>query len=74
MKVGLKMNVLEKKPAENTEAAAAMRKPTISALSEEGWIAVETILEEKVRRDLIFDLRKAGAEGIIEYPWNKVIP
>jgi len=74
MKVGLKMNVLEGNLQKILKLLPAMRKPTISALSEDGWVAVETILEEKVARDLIFKLRAAGAEGIIEYPLNKVIP
>ena len=51
----------------------ALRKPTISPLSEEGWVAVETIIEDKVVREIIPDLRNNGAEGIIEYPLNKVV-
>ena len=73
-KVGVKMNV----PAISLETLTALlpslRKPTVSKLSEEGWYAVETILDEKVFRSLVPRLKEAGAEGIIEYPLNKVIP
>jgi ATP phosphoribosyltransferase len=51
----------------------AMKKPTISNLTDEGWTAVETIIDEKVVRKIIPQLKKAGATGIIEYPLNKVI-
>ena len=51
----------------------ALRKPTISNLSSDGWVAVETIVDEKIIRGLIPKLKNAGAEGIIEYSLNKVI-
>ena len=51
----------------------ALKKPTISSLSAEGWYAIETIIDERVVRVLIPELKKAGAQGIIEYPLNKVI-
>jgi len=51
----------------------AMRRPTISGLSVAGWSAIETIIDEKQVRELIPKLKQAGAEGIIEYPLNKVI-
>jgi ATP phosphoribosyltransferase len=51
----------------------ALKNPTLSPLSDDGWVAVETVIEEKVVRDLIPKLRRAGAEGIVEYPLNKVI-
>jgi ATP phosphoribosyltransferase len=51
----------------------ALRNPTISHLSLEGWVAVETIIDEHVVRELIPALKAAGAEGIIEYPLNKVV-
>ncbi|MGE5197611.1 MAG: ATP phosphoribosyltransferase [Deltaproteobacteria bacterium] len=72
-KVGLKMNV--RKPDINKVIALlpALKKPTISNLSEGSWAAVETIIDERVVRTLIPLLKKAGAEGIIEYPLNKVI-
>ncbi|MBU1124513.1 MAG: ATP phosphoribosyltransferase, partial [Candidatus Omnitrophica bacterium] len=51
----------------------ALKQPTISSLSSDGWYAVETIIDERVVRTLIPGLKRAGAEGIIEYPLNKVI-
>jgi ATP phosphoribosyltransferase len=55
------------------QSLPALRNPTISKLSLEGWVAVETIIDEKVVRELIPKLKAAGAEGIIEYPLNKVV-
>jgi len=72
-KVGLKMNVSTKNLKKVLGILPAMRRPTISNLSVPGWVAVETIIDEKRVRDLIPRLKKAGAEGIIEYPLNKVI-
>ncbi|MDD5653846.1 MAG: ATP phosphoribosyltransferase [Candidatus Omnitrophica bacterium] len=72
-KVGLKMNV---KKADLKKVAAilpALRKPTVSNLSEDGWYAIETIIDENVVRILIPELKKSGAVGIIEYPLNKLI-
>jgi ATP phosphoribosyltransferase len=51
----------------------ALKKPTISGLSDDGWFAIETIIDERIVRQIIPGLKKAGAEGIIEYPLNKVI-
>lgn len=51
----------------------ALKKPTLSPLSDDEWLAAEIILEEKVARDLIPKLHRAGAEGLVEYPLNKVI-
>ena len=51
----------------------ALKKPTISGLSDDGWFAIETIIDEKIVRELIPGLKAAGAQGIIEYPLNKVI-
>ncbi len=72
-KVGLKMNVKKADLKKVIALLPALKKPTISGLSEEGWVAVETIIDEKVVRILIPRLKKAGAQGIIEYPLNKVI-
>jgi len=73
-KVGLKMNV----SSENLEAVLkllpAMKEPTVSSLIHGGWHAVETVADEKQVRDLIPRLKRAGAQDIIEYPLNKVIP
>jgi ATP phosphoribosyltransferase len=72
-KVGLKMNIAEKDLAALLKSLPALRNPTISHLSQPGWIAVETIIDEHVVRELIPRLKEAGAEGIIEYPLNKVV-
>ena len=72
-KVGLKMNVAQKNLASLLKALPALRNPTISHLSQEGWVAVETIIDEPVVREIIPALKAAGAEGIIEYPLNKVV-
>jgi len=72
-KVGLKMNAPEAKLQEILTALPALRDPTISRLSKGGWVALETVVDEKVVREIVPALRAAGAEGIIEYPLNKVI-
>lgn len=72
-KVGLKMNIAEKNVAKLLKSLPALRNPTISNLSTSGWVAVETIIDEHVVRDIIPQLKAAGAEGIIEYPLNKVV-
>lgn len=73
-KVGLKMNVPRAKLSAVLQQLPALRNPTISPLAQEDWVAVETIIDERVVREIIPQLRAAGAEGIIEYPLNKVIP
>jgi len=72
-KVGLKMNVRKGNIEKVIALLPALKKPTISGLAEEEWCAVETVIDEKVVRTLIPQLKNAGAEGIIEYPLNKVI-
>ncbi len=72
-KVGLKMNVSKHNLSKVIACLPALKTPTISNLSQDGWVAIETIIDEKVVRVLIPELKKAGAEGIIEYPLNKVI-
>src|SRR5438874_9244692 len=72
-KVGLKMNIAEKNLAKLLKSLPALRNPTVSKLSQPGWVAVETIIDEHVVRELIPQLKSAGAEGIIEYPLNKVV-
>src|SRR5881394_2045251 len=72
-KVGLKMNIDEKNLRNLLQSLPSLRNPTISNLSQRGWVAVETIIDEHVVRDLIPKLKAAGAEGIIEYPLNKVV-
>jgi ATP phosphoribosyltransferase len=72
-KVGLKMNIEQARLASLLEQLPALRRPTISSLSQPGWVAVETIIDEHVVREIIPQLKAAGAEGIIEYPLNKVV-
>ncbi|HNQ51390.1 MAG TPA: ATP phosphoribosyltransferase [Candidatus Omnitrophota bacterium] len=71
--VGVKMNVRKKDLDRVIGLLPALKEPTVSSLSSTGWFAVETVIDEKVVRTLIPALRKNGAEGIIEYPLNKVI-
>ena len=72
-KVGLKMNLRQKDLDSLLKTLPALRNPTVSNLSLPGWVAVETIIDEQVVRELIPRLKAAGAEGIIEYPLNKVV-
>ncbi|MBI5395785.1 MAG: ATP phosphoribosyltransferase [Verrucomicrobia bacterium] len=72
-KVGLKMNIQRKQLARLLRELPALRNPTISTLSQRGWVAVETIIDESVVREIIPQLKEIGAEGIIEYPLNKVV-
>lgn len=72
-KVGLKMNVMKTDLKAVLALLPAMKKPTISNLSDPEWVDVDTIIDETVVRYLIPKLKKAGAQGIIEYPLNKVI-
>ena len=72
-KVGLKMNIQEKHVARLLKSLPALRRPTIANLSQKGWVAVETIIDQHIVRELIPQLKTAGAEGIIEYPLNKVV-
>lgn len=71
--VGLKMNLPEERLKNLLEALPALRNPTVSPLAQAGWVAVETIIEEKVVREILPQLKDLGAEGIIEYPLNKVV-
>ena len=72
-KVGLKMNLEASKLPELISRLPALRNPTVSSLSQSGWVAIETVIDEKVVRELIPELKQLGAEGIIEYPLNKVV-
>ena len=72
-KVGVKMNVREQDLKKILALLPALKEPTVSGLSDKGWFAVETIIDEKVVRILIPQLKDAGAQGIIEYPLNKVV-
>lgn len=72
-KVGLKMNAQKKDLKAVLALLPALKKPTIANLTDPDWVDVETIIDEKTVRHLIPKLKKAGAQGIIEYPLNKVI-
>ena len=72
-KVGLKMNLPAAALDGLVEALQSLRRPTISHLAEEGWLAVETVIDESAVRDIIPRLKSLGAEGIIEYPLNKLV-
>jgi len=71
--VGLKMNVPVDKLDEIMGILPALKTPTLSPLTDKAWMAAEIIVEEKVSRDLIPKLKRAGAEGLVEYPLNKVV-
>ncbi len=72
-KVGLKLNLPESALDAVLERLPSLRRPTVAKLTEEGWLALETVICEKVARNLIPDLKDLGAEGIIEYPLNKIV-
>jgi len=73
-KVGLKMNVRQADLSKVLDLLPAEKSPTISSLADRDFVAVEVVLEERQERELVPDLRRAGASGIITYPLNKVIP
>lgn len=72
-KVGLKMNVPKSRLDAVTRLLPSLHTPTISNLYDQDWVAVEVIIDEKTVRDIIPELKRAGAQGIVEYPLNKVI-
>ncbi len=72
-RVGLMLNVRRVDLAAVLGLLPALQRPTISALSDDEWAAVNTIIEEKTVRDLIPRLKGAGAQGIVEYPLNKIV-
>ena len=72
-RVGLMLNVRVEDLDAILAVLPALRNPTISHLSDEGWLAVNTILEENVVRRIIPRLKEAGAEGIVEFPLNKIV-
>ena len=71
--VGLKMNVKRADLAAVTALLPALQNPTISPLADEEWVAIEVMIEEHTIRQLIPALKRAGAQGLVEYPLNKVI-
>jgi ATP phosphoribosyltransferase len=72
-RVGLMLNVRRADLADVLALLPALQRPTISALSDDQWVAVNTIIEERTVRDLIPRLKMAGAQGIVEYPLNKIV-
>jgi len=72
-RVGLMLNVERAALDAILELLPALRRPTVSPLADKGWVAVNTILEEKTARDLIPRLKAAGGQGIVEYPLNKIV-
>ena len=72
-KVGLMLNVEKANLPQVLGVLPALKRPTISMLSEDGWLAVNTILDESTVRTIIPRLKEAGAQGIVEYPLNKII-
>ena len=71
--VGLKMNVPEKLLKKIVSLLPSLNAPTVAPLYESDWFAVETVVDSSIVRDLIPKLMQNGAEGIIEYPLNKVV-
>jgi ATP phosphoribosyltransferase len=72
-KVGLKMNAPKAALKEILAAVPSLRNPTVSPLSNPDWVALETIIDESVVREILPQLKSLGAEGIVEYPLNKVV-
>jgi len=72
-KVGLMLNVRRADLEKVLEALPALKRPTISNLSDPDWVAVNTIIEEKTVREIIPRLKAANAQGIVEYPLNKIV-
>lgn len=72
-KVGLMMNVLKRDLTAVLGILPALQNPTISSLSDEHWVAVNTIIDENIVRHIIPQLKQAGARGIVEYPLSKII-
>jgi ATP phosphoribosyltransferase len=72
-RVGLMLNVRRPDLDAVLALLPALQRPTISALSDDAWVAVNTIIEERTVRDLIPRLKASGAQGIVEYPLNKIV-
>jgi ATP phosphoribosyltransferase len=72
-KVGLMLNVEKENLAAVLAVLPALKKPTISHLSDDAWLALNTILDETTVRNIIPRLKEAGAQGIVEYPLNKIV-
>ncbi len=72
-KVGLMLNVHRSELSNVLGILPALKKPTISQLSDQDWVAINTVLDEATVRQIIPRLKEAGAQGIVEYPLNKII-
>ena len=72
-KVGLKLNIEKTKLETIIKELPALRNPTINRLTDEDWVALDTVVDEKIVREIIPTLKEHGAEGIIEYPLNKIV-
>ncbi|MCI0513252.1 ATP phosphoribosyltransferase [candidate division KSB1 bacterium] len=72
-KVGLKMNLRRQNISAVKQILPALKNPTVSSLLDEEWVALETILDEDIVREIIPRLKEAGAQDLIEYPLNKII-
>ncbi len=73
-KVGLKLNASRAVLDQILETLPALKNPTVSRLADPEWVAIEAVVNEKVVREIAPRLKELGAEGIVEYPLNKVIP
>ena len=72
-RVGLMMNVPRDKLQAVLDLLPALLRPTISKLADESWVAINTVIEERIVKDLLPGLKEIGATGIVEYPLNKII-
>jgi ATP phosphoribosyltransferase len=72
-RVGLMLNVQKDDLAAVLGVLPALKRPTVSQLSDDGWLAVNTVIEEHTAREIIPRLKAAGGQGIVEYPLNKVV-
>lgn len=72
-KVGLKMNVPKEALKQVISKLPALHAPTISEQTDKNWVAIEVIVDEKIVREILPELKKSGASGIVEYPLNKII-
>ena len=72
-RVGLMLNVHKSDLAAVVAVLPALKRPTVSQLSDDGWVAVNTVIEEHTAREIIPRLKAAGGQGIVEYPLNKVV-
>jgi len=72
-RVGIMLNVRKADLTKILALLPALQRPTVSSLSDEEWVAVNTIIEERTVRDLIPKVKAAGGQGIVEYPLNKIV-